>query len=272
MKKIVLFLSILFVTVACKDEQVTTFMADSSEQYSSERAKKAFSASQKLQSEVIRQDQSTNLERKLIKTGSISFETKDLSSTRKTTLDALKKYNGYVSRDNQYTSDDRISATISVRVPAKHFDLFLDQISKGVETFDTKNVQVSDVTEQFLDAELRLKTKQALESTYLKILKKARTVREILDVERELSNVRGDIESTQGRLQYLQSQVSFSTLNITFYKKVKGTEMGFAVTIQEAFKEGFTKVKAFLVSVISFWPFIMIAIVLTFLIRKKIKK
>lgn len=272
MKKIGLFLSILLCIVACKDDESATFNADTSVQYSRAKTQKTVSVSKKAEREHALQDQNSNIERKLIKTGSISFETKDLSATRNTALVALKKYEGYMVRDNQYTSYDRISTNLSVRVPAKNFDVFLSAISKGVKTFDTKNVQVSDVTEQFLDTQSRLKTKQALERTYLTVLKKAKTVREILDVERELSKVRGAIEASQGKLQYLQSQVAFSTLNITFYKKVKGTEIGFAVTIQEAFKEGFTKVKAFLVSVISFWPFIMIAIVLTFLIRKKIKK
>lgn len=272
MKKIVLFLSILIVAVACKEEQTVASNENSAKQYARAKAQKALSVSQKTDREIVTQDQSSKIERKLIKTGSISFETKDLSATRETMQDALKKYQGYMVRDNQYTATDRISVNISVRVPAKDFDVFLDHISKGVKTFDTKNVQVADVTEQFVDAESRLKTKQALEKTYLNILKKARTVREILDVERELSNVRGAIEATQGRLQYLKSQVSLSTLNITFYKKVKGEETGFSSTIKEAFKEGGTKVKAFIVSIISFWPFIIVLLLVALLVRKKIKK
>lgn len=272
MKKIILFLSILFVAPACKDEQSAALNESSAKQYSRAKAQRALSVSQKSEGKIISQNQSSKIERKLIKTGSISFETKDLLATRETMQDALKKYQGYMVRDNQYASNDRISVDISVRVPAKDFDVFLDHISKGVKTFDTKNVQVADVTEQFVDAESRLKTKQALERTYLNILKKARTVREILDVERELSNVRGSIEATQGRLQYLKSQVSLSTLNITFYKKVKAGDTGFFSTVKAAFKEGFTKIKTFIVSVISFWPFIIVLLLITVLIRRKTKK
>ena len=272
MKKIVLFLSILLVTVACDDEQKADFNENSANQYNRAKSQRALSVSQKAERKISAQVQSSKVERKLIKTGSISFETKDLAATRETMQAALTKYQGYMVRDNQYASNDRISVDISVRVPAKDFDGFLDHISKGVKTFDTKNVQVADVTEQFVDAESRLKTKQALERTYLNILKKARTVREILDVERELSNVRGSIEATQGRLQYLKSQVSLATLNITFYKKVKGGETGFASTVKEAFKEGFIKIKAFIVSVISFWPFLIVLLLVVLLVRRKIKR
>ena len=272
MKKIGLLLSILLCTVACENDETATFKGAAVEQYSRAKAQKIVSVSKKAEREITPQDQNSQLDRKRIKTGSISFETRDLLATRNTVLAVLKKYEGYLVRDNQYTSHDRISANLSIRVPAQNFDLFLGGISEGVKTFDTKNVQVSDVTEQFLDAQSRLKTKQALERTYLTVLKKARTVREILDVERELSKVRGAIEASQGKLQYLKSQVAFSTLNIMFYKKVKVSELGFAVTVKEAFTEGFTKVKVFLIGIISFWPFIIIGLVLTFLVRKKIKK
>jgi hypothetical protein len=243
-----------------------------SAQHTRSAAKHSFSSSIRSENETVSESQNIGIERKRIKTGSITFETKALGDTKKKIIAALTDAKGYVSRDNQYKSEERIHMTLTVRVPAENFDALLEEISKGVALFDAKNIHISDVTEQFLDTESRLKTKKALEITYLKILKKARTVREILDVERELANVRGAIEAAQGRIKYLQSQVSFSALNITFYKKVKGTDIGFASTLQEAFKEGFVKIQAFLVNLITFWPFIILVVLVSYFLRKKIKK
>lgn len=210
-----------------------------------------------------------NSQRKLIKTGNITFETKDIDVTRRIIIDLVNQNNGYVASDNQYKSDDRVSVTISIRIPADKFDSILDEIAKGVEKFDSKNIRISDVTEQFLDIEARLKTKKTLELKYLEILKKARTVREILDVERELGKLRSDIESTEGRLKYLQNQVSFSTLSITFYKQISASETSFIGKISKAFKTGFENVKDFFLYMINIWPFIIILFLVFFYLRKR---
>lgn len=270
MKKIVLFISIILLAVACDDKQEfeVSYNADQMN-YGTNLVEVA---GRKMKPASLVKKENAIIERKLIKTGSVTFETKELETTRKIVLELVNEHNGYVASDNQYKSDDRISTTISVRVPAKSFDFVLERIAKGVEKFDNKNIHISDVTEQFLDVEARLKTKKALETKYLEILKKAKTVRETLDVERELGKLRGDIEATEGRLKYLQSQVSFSTLNITFYKKNAGSEVGFGSQIGDAFKQGFENVKAFLVSVLSIWPFMIILFLLGIYVRKRMKK
>jgi len=271
MKKIVLYIGIVLLAVACNDKQEFAYDANvlKHEDLSS---KEMVASGNRMKSASIDRNNNVVVERKLIKTGNITFETKELEATRKTVLAVVNQYNGYVASDNQYKSEDRISATISVRIPARSFDLVLDGISKGVDKFDNKNIHISDVTEQFLDVEARLKTKKALEVKYLEILKKAKTVREILDVERELGKLRGDIEATEGRLKYLQSQVSFSTLSITFYKNNAGKEVGFGNKIGEAFKDGVENVKAFLVSMLSVWPFMIILFLLIFYVRKRMKR
>lgn len=271
MKKIILLISIALLVISCNDKQEAAYNARVMEDASAS-SRKSFSADRKMKSQSSRSIDNVKVERKLIKTGNISFETKELEATRKSILDLVAKNNGYVASDNQYKSEDRISTTISVRIPADSFDLILEGIAKGVEKFDHKNIHISDVTEQFLDVEARLKTKKALEVKYLEILKKAKTVREILDVERELGKLRGDIEATEGRLMYLQNQVSFSTLSITFYKKIASSDVGFGGKIGDAFKQGFENVKAFLVSMINIWPFIIILFILIFYVRKRVKR
>ena len=265
MKKAILFLSIFFVVVSCNSNQEKAAALESM-QYDAATSRKTKSSIQRLNNPSPKQ---SNIQRKLIKTGNISFETKDLEATRKIIIDLVNQNNGYVSNDNQYKSNDRVSATISIRIPADKFDAILEEIAKGVEKFDSKNIRISDVTEQFLDVEARLKTKKTLEFKYLEILKKARTVREILDVERELGKLRSDIESTEGRLKYLQNQVSFSTLNITFYKQITASETSFIGKLSKAFKTGFENVKNFFLYMINMWPFIIILLLVFFYFRKR---
>ncbi|CAL2101739.1 conserved protein of unknown function [Tenacibaculum sp. 190130A14a] len=216
----------------------------------------------------------TIIQRKLIKKGNVSFETNDLTKTRKHIEESLLKFKGYISEDNQYKSLDNITSNLTIRIPSQHFDTFLNELSSAVEKFDHKNISVNDVTEQFLDIEARLAVKKSLEIRYNELLKKAKTVKEILEIERELANVRSEIESMEGRLQYLQNQVSYSTLSIQFYKVelTKSSSTGFWRRLGNAFFNGIDNIKWFFIGLINIWPFILLLVGGIYLLRKRIKR
>ncbi len=206
------------------------------------------------------------VERKLIKEGFVEFETADMGATRKKIFDSLEKYKAYIASDREYRSGDRISNTIVVRVPAANFDSMLHEVTRGVKHFDSKNVEVKDVTEEFLDVEARLKTKKELENRYLELLKKANTVSEILEVEKQTGQLRSEIESIEGRLKYLKNQVAFSTLHLTFYQSIpEKTEFGSQLI--KAFQSGWDNLIGFLILLVRIWPFIIIGFALFFGIK-----
>lgn len=199
------------------------------------------------------------VERKLIKNGRIGFQTDDLGKTHKSILSTAKKYNAYIASDEEIKRYDQIDHTIIVRIPAKRFDSFLTDISKGIEEFDYKEIQSQDVTAEYLDLQARIKTKKEMEIRYLAILQKANTVTDLLEVERQLGEVRGEIESMQGRLKFLKNQVSFSTLNINFYKDVPYKGDSFFARLGKGFGEGWEGLLSFLVDITYVWPFIILA-------------
>ncbi|GAA4793336.1 hypothetical protein GCM10023231_22000 [Olivibacter ginsenosidimutans] len=113
------------------------------------------------------------IERKLIKEGTLTFETADLTQTKKQIMQAIKKHQGYIASENESNTSGSLNHTVIVRVPAKQFDIFIDDATKGIDRFDTKDIQVKDVTEEFVDIQARLKTKKELEQRYLDLLKKS---------------------------------------------------------------------------------------------------
>lgn len=198
-------------------------------------------------------------ERKLIKEGRLEFETKDLLSTRKNIMEAVNTYDAYISSDQEFKSTGRISNTMTIRIPANHFDDFYLVATNGVERFDIKNINVKDVTEEFLDVEARIKTKKALEQRYVSLLAKADNITEILAIEKQIGELRAEIESMEGRLFFLQDQVSYSTLTITFYKKVP-YETQFGEKFKNGLRNGWNNLIWFFVFLTNLWPFILIGI------------
>lgn len=221
--------------------------------------------------ETFKEETVSIINRKLIKNGSVTFETSDLKATKSRIDQLVKKHQAYFSKESENEIGNRINVHLTIRVPAKRFDSLLNDISQGVEKFDYKQIKIKDVTEEFLDLETRLKNKKELEQRYIQILKKAKNVKEILEVEKEIGKLREDIESAEGRLKYLKDQVSVSTLEVSFYKEVY-SETGFGKKVKDSFKDGFGGLKSLSLFLISVWPFLIIGVVLWLWLRKRFKR
>ncbi len=199
-----------------------------------------------------------NVEIKLIKTGTLEFETSDLGSTYQRIRNAAQTNAGFVSNESTANEYDRIVQHLTIRVPSRNFDQLVTAISKGVKHFDTKNIEAVDVTEEFVDAEARLKTKKQVEQRYQDLLKRANKISEILEIEKQIGELRAEIESIEGRLRYLSNRVDYSTLDIRFYKKVAEHRVVEENRFGRAFRNGWDGMVSFLIGLTSIWPFLII--------------
>ncbi|HET8804175.1 MAG TPA: DUF4349 domain-containing protein [Aequorivita sp.] len=208
-------------------------------------------------------------EQKIIKTARLAFETQDVEATHKKILQLASQYKGLVQSDNSGKDYNRNYKNLIVRVPTENFQQFIDGISEGVAYFDHKDISRQDVSEEFIDLEARLKAKRILEERYLELLEKANKVEEMLQIERELSNIREEIEAKQGRLQYLQNQVSMSTVNVEFYKTTAetGITQSYGQKMKNAFQGGWNGISVFFLGILYLWPLFLVAIIVVIILR-----
>ncbi len=78
-----------------------------------------------------------------------------------------------------------------------------------------RNVSGSDVSEEYVDLESRLKSKRTVESRLLEFMQKATTTEDLLKISSDLARVQEEIEQITGRIKYLDNQVDYSTIIIT---------------------------------------------------------
>lgn len=109
----------------------------------------------------------------------------------------------------------RTDTRITIRVPAAQFDDALKGIGAMGDVL-SRNVQVDDVTEEYLDVLLRLKNARQVRERIAQLLANAKTVEESLQVERELHRLSAEIERMEGRLKYLRDKARYSTITVTF--------------------------------------------------------
>lgn len=214
------------------------------------------------------------IERKLIKEGSIKFETDDCMATKKMIHEVANSLNGYLARDDEYSYEHQIEHNITIRVPSDNFDKLLVQISQSINKIEDQNISVKDVTEEYVDVSARLKAKEIVEKRYLELLSKAHSVEDVLLVESELARLREQIESKEGRLRYLKDQVSLSTLHITFYQtiEVEGPNFEFFAKAANGFSNGFAGLMWFVIGLVNIWPFVLFLVFSIWLTIREIRK
>jgi hypothetical protein len=213
-------------------------------------------------------------EQKIIKTGHLRFESRNLDETHRQINRLVSRYQGFVSSDRSGKGYNEDFRSMAIRVPSQHFQAMLDSISRGVAYFDQNEVTQRDVTEEFVDIEARLRAKRELENRYLELLKQAKNVKEMLEIERELSTIREEIEARQGRLNYLQNQVAYSTLNINVYTRTtdRGITTSYGNKMWNAIKSGWNGISLFFLGLLHIWPFFVILLLTVFAVRKYLKR
>ena len=215
------------------------------------------------------------IEQKIIKEATLRFETDNLETAFNQIQKAVTINKARIINDSEGKDFATVFRNLTVKVPSQNFDRFISDISKGVSYFEIKSISAEDVTEQFIDLTSRLKTKKKLEERYLEILKKANKVSEILEIEKQISTIREEIEAKEGQLKYLESRVSESTITIEFYKTIaekEGVKISYGSKLWTAIKSGFYSLSDLLISLLSVWPFVILFVVLVYFIRKRLKR
>jgi hypothetical protein len=123
------------------------------------------------------------------------------------TVKLARDMGGYLVRRNDQT--------IIVRVPAAKYREALDAVGKLGDVIHREE-SVQDVTDEFLDLQVRVQNARALRQRLEQLLAQAKNVEEALMVERELARVTEEIERFEGRLKLLRELVAFSTITIEF--------------------------------------------------------
>ena len=214
-----------------------------------------------------------NIEKKIIKDARIGVEVADYKTFR-ISIDSLTGvFGGYISNENLYNNNESINCDLSLRIPEKNFEKFLTILEKGSEKILYKNISARDVTEEFIDIEARLTNKKDVEKRYSQLLSRAQTVKDILEIEDKVRRIREEIESTEGRLNYLKSQVSFSTIDLSIIQKLEfkfesTKEKNFFQLLIKSLDNGWKAFLKFVLFIFKLWPFIFILAIVFYVYKK----
>ncbi len=167
--------------------------------------------------------------RKLIETAQITLETRDLSATEKKAIDLLVKRKGKIDSSNvTLDGNGRRNGNYTLRVPAGQLQDYINELAVLPDVVvRQRSLSAKDVTEEVIDISARLENMRRHEIRLREILATANTVEEILKVEKELSAVRSQIDSTTGRLKAMTGKIDMSTVQLRISEVTVITETNF---------------------------------------------
>jgi hypothetical protein len=165
--------------------------------------------------------QSSQAGRYIIRSANVSLQVKDVREAMTRVQEVAALHRGFISDSSLEAGEGQTpSATLTIRVPAARFDQALNALG-GVGVVRARQVSGQDVTVEFVDTDARVRNLKREEAELLKLLSRAGRLSEVLEVERELSRVRGQIEQAQGRLRQLASQVDLATIQVSLAETVQ---------------------------------------------------
>ena len=182
----------------------------------------------------------------LIKKAQLTLSVDSVEETIKQVREIVQEQNGDVlSLSNQRNGESsetdtyralgyQQSATLfTLRVPQDRFDSAVDAIAEIGEVTN-RAITTEDVSSQLVDLQARISNSQQSEAALKEIMSRSGDIADVLEVSRELSKVRQEIEQMKAAQKNLQTQVRFSTISVSLSSAIAQTPNQPAFTTQLA--------------------------------------
>lgn len=153
---------------------------------------------------------------KIVYTGSLQLVVTDLQSAVQRARAEISARGGHVGASQESNDDGSPRATITFRIPSDRWDEAIAALRGIASDVVSEETRSSDVGAQLVDLEARLRSLRASETALQEIAAGATRVTDLLEVERRLTEVRGQIESLDAQRAFLGDQVAYGTLVTTF--------------------------------------------------------
>lgn len=168
-------------------------------------------------------------DRKLIRRIHMSAETEDMDALLAHIDQRVGQLEGYIeARDiyngSAYYGSRNRSATLTIRIPADKLDGFVQQIGEVSNIISNKETS-DDVTLKYTDMESRLKVLRTEEERLLAFMEEAKSVSEMLEIEKRLTEVQAQLDSLTSQLKVYDNLVDYGTIYLSVEEVEQYTEV-----------------------------------------------
>jgi hypothetical protein len=152
-------------------------------------------------------------QRSIVFTGSITVRVDDVNGAAARAIGIATAAGGFVGQDNRSSGDGSDSASLTLRVPAEKFSAVVDQVA-GLGTEETRGISTEDVTEETIDLDARIAVQQARVDSGRRLLGQAKSLNDLVMLEREVATRESDLASLQAKKRRLADLTALSTITV----------------------------------------------------------
>ena len=192
--------------------------------------------------------------RKLIKTGSLSLRVEDVDAAATRLKAAVDSLGGYVAneRGEDYGTARRY---LTLRIPAPAFGATVARAEAVAAEVLHRQISVEDKTAEYVDVDARLTTQRVLATRLRELVTRTGEVKDLIEVERELARVTGEIERYEARLRTIDRDAAYATLEVSLEGAPEEAAVaGFGADLAESLGYGWAGVKGTLLVAVALWP------------------
>ena len=158
-----------------------------------------------------------NIDRKVIRNGQLTVEVTDMEGALGQVRSIATRGGGFVSASSTHVervdNQDRTVADLTLQVRSITADGAISDL-RALGKVLAENSSSQDVSEEYVDITANLDNLRASESAILKLMDKATQIQDVLALQRELSNVRGQIDRLQGRQRFIDNRTEMTTIAV----------------------------------------------------------
>jgi Domain of unknown function (DUF4349) len=153
-------------------------------------------------------------QRSIIYTGSITIRVEDVNQAAAKATAIADGAGGFVGGDKRNITDGSSDATLELRVPAEKFSSVVDQLARTLGKEEQRGISTEDVTEQTVDLDARIAVQQARVDSGRKLLSQAKSLNDLVMLEKEVATREADLASLQAKKRRLADLTALSTITV----------------------------------------------------------
>jgi hypothetical protein len=214
-------------------------------------------------------------ERKVVRTANLRMEVASFKKATEKILESVATQEAEIFQQEEQQYGYQIEQRMTIKVPPENLDVLLETLESLATYVDQKSIDKEDVTQKYIDLESRLENKRAVIKRYQELMAQAKNVQEVIAVEENLRKVVEEVESMERQFQYLQQQLSRSTLYLTYYERLPEAvnTRSFGIRIIKGFANGWQLLKDLAIGLISIWPIlILLSLAVGWWVRRRRKR
>ena len=155
--------------------------------------------------------------REVVHTASLRVRAGDVEAAAAKAKQLTAAAGGYVERES--SSSDPARSQIALKIPSDRYGDVLNQLSTQLGTKLSLSQQAEDVTGEVADVDARVRSAKAALESFRKLLDRANSVGEVINVEQKIAERESDLEALQARQNSLKHRTRYATVTVTLSTK-----------------------------------------------------